>query len=240
MQVGRWRALLIVYRELNVRLRHRRWFARQYRHVATKHEIADATESFRAFPRLAAELSSGAAEVTTEIVVIDSPLRSLTADGDCYWPSPDDTRREVDELSPAGSHDSIFIFWPQSDSAEGTSIACRGWGLGMGASDWSNGATYAVIGNAPTWMWQREAPGEVWLHEWLHGVCAHFASRGYPMPERDADGAEVHGYVRSSTKGWTSYYRDLMTGSVSENGRLVGIPLVAWGAAAEQQSRLSA
>ena len=98
----------------------------------------------------------------------------------------------------------------------------------MGASDWSNGATYAVVGNAPTWMWKREAPGEVWLHEWLHGVCHYYASKGHPMPERDADGAEIHGYQRSPTEGWTQYYRDLMSGNVLENGRFVGIPPKAW------------
>jgi hypothetical protein len=127
-----------------------------------------------------------------------------------------------------GSYDSIFVFWPQNDSIAGTSISCRGWGLGMGASDWSNGATYAVVANAPSSAWRREAPGEVWLHEWLHGVCPHFASKGHPMPSGEADGAELHGYVRSPLKGWTEYYRELMTGNVLENGQRLGIPLTAW------------
>ena len=48
------------------------------------------------------------------------------------------------------------------------------------------------------------------------------------MPERDADGAELHGYVRSPKRGWTQYYRDLMTGKVSENDGHLGIPLAAW------------
>lgn len=98
----------------------------------------------------------------------------------------------------------------------------------MGASEWSNGATYAVVANAPAQAWRGEAPGEVWLHEWLHGVCHHFASRGHVMPARDADGAEVHGYARSKAEGWTDYYRDLMSGNVVEDGRKLGIPLAAW------------
>ena len=73
-----------------------------------------------------------------------------------------------------------------------------------------------------------EARGEVWLHEWLHGVCAHFAQRGHVMPERDADGGELHGYVRSPTAGWTDYYRDLMSGKVLEGGKRLGIPGDAW------------
>jgi hypothetical protein len=99
----------------------------------------------------------------------------------------------------------------------------------MGVSDWTNGATYAVVANAPTTSWTREAPGEVWLHEWLHSVCDHFARRGHAMPARDADGAELHGYVRSAEMGWTDYYRDLMSGRVQEDGRAVGIPVAAWG-----------
>jgi len=48
------------------------------------------------------------------------------------------------------------------------------------------------------------------------------------MPKRDADGGELHGYVRSSTAGWTDYYRDLMRGNVSEQGKRLGIPADAW------------
>lgn len=227
--VSVWRALLIVYRELDVRLRQGSWRRRRFRHVATDEQVRDATESFRAFPGLVARLTSGATRIDHNIVEIDAPLKSLTGEGgDCFWPSPDDTRRQLDELAPAGAYESIFVFWPQSDPRTRTSIRCRGWGLGMAASDWSNGATYATVANAPSWVWQREAPGEVWLHEWLHGVCHHFANQGHTMPIPDADGAEVHGYTRSQDAGWTDYYHDLMTGNVLENGKLVGIPRDAW------------
>jgi hypothetical protein len=223
--VAVWNALLIVYCELNVRLRYGRWRRRPFRHVATRPEIIYAVESFRAFPQLVAELTAGATQVEHRIVEVDAALRSLTKErGPFFWPSPDDTRRELDKFAPAGSYKSIFIFWPQNDSQKRTAIPCRGWGLGMAASDWSNRATYAVVANAPSWVWHHEAAGEVWLHEWLHGVCHHFAEQGHTMPTPDADGAEVHGYKRSQAVGWTGYYRDLLTGNVMENGKLVGIP----------------
>ncbi len=57
-----------------------------------------------------------------------------------------------------------------------------------------------------------ETRREVWLHEWLHGVCAHFRELGYPLPDGDADGGDRHGYVQSPETGWTNFYRDLMTG----------------------------
>ena len=44
----------------------------------------------------------------------------------------------------------------------------------------------------------------------------------------DADGGELHGYVRSPTAGWTDYYRDLMGGNVLEGGKRLGIPGDAW------------
>lgn len=225
-----WRALLIVYAELDVRLPRGRWRKQRFHHRASDTEIDDATESFRAFPKLVADLTGGAAAVVPEIAQSESALGSLSAEENIgYWPTPDDTRRELDRLAPAGSYDSLFVFWPHQDAKRGSTILCRAWGLGMGASEWSNGATYAAVANAPSSAWRGEAPGEVWLHEWLHGVCHHFALRGHPMPARDADGAEVHGYSRSPTLGWTDYYRDLMTGNVSEDGKKLGIPLAGWG-----------
>jgi hypothetical protein len=224
-----WRALLIVYSELDVRLPAGRRRKRRFHHVATEEERADATKSFRAFPDLAADLTSGGARVEARIVQSEFPLRSLSENGkSCYWPSPDDTRRELDQFAPAGAFGSLFVFWPQNDFAAGSTIASGGWGLGMGAGDWSHRATYAVVGNAPSHAWQQERPGEVWLHEWLHGVCHHFASQGHVMPARDADGGDVHGYVRSPEEGWTEYYRDLMSGNVEEKGARLGIPLAAW------------
>jgi hypothetical protein len=227
--MSQWRTLLIVCRELDVRLPQGNGRKQRFHHHATESEIAEATASFLAFPGLAAELSSGHAKVIASVTESPLPLRTLTSMGAGYfWPSPDDVRASLDKLAPSGSFDSIFVFWPGTDAATGVKIPCRGWGLGMGASDWSNGATYAVVSNAPSWMWQREASGEVWLHEWLHGVCEHFRNKGHVMPERDADGAEVHGYARSDSEGWSAYYRDLMSGNVLEGDARRGIPSSAW------------
>jgi hypothetical protein len=224
-----WKALLLIYRELKLPIsgRGRR---RRFHHRASEQSINDAIESFAGFPDLVQSLTSGVATIRCATKEIARPLTSLTQrEENEFWPSPDDTRIELDEFAPVGHYDSIFVFWPQHDLEGGTSVPGSAWGLGMGASDWTNSATYAAVSNAPGAAWRNEARGEVWLHEWLHGVCQHFARLGYAMPERDADGAELHGYERSSTMGWTSYYRDLMTGMVAEHGKFLGIPLVAWG-----------
>ena len=215
-----WRALLLIYRELDVKLARVR-----FRHTLTRQEIGDALESFRGFPKLVDELTSGTGSVSSEIAEIKKPLTSLSRrQKNEWWPSPADTRREIDSFAPPGRFDSIFVFWPQHDFGRDTSVPSHAWGLGMAASDWSNGATYAAIANAPSANWKNEARGEVWLHEWLHGVCHHFGQLGHIMPERDADGAEMHGYVRSPTRGWTEYYRDLMNADVLEDGKRLGIP----------------
>ena len=235
-----WKTLLLVYRELDVRLlvgrgsvepRRLRSSKAQthFHHVAAERELADAIDSFRGFPQLVRELTSGAAGIEYEIVHLDHALTSLTRESSSrFWPSPDDIRSDLDALTPPGKHDSIFVFWPQRNLKNGTAVPCDAWGLAMGASEWTNGATYAAIANAPSSAWENEARGEVWLHEWLHGVCAHFAQRGHVMPERDADGGELHGYVRSPTAGWTDYYRDLMNGNVLKAGKRFGIPTDAW------------
>jgi hypothetical protein len=230
-----WRSLLLVYRELDVRLLVGRDSVeptktrKRFHHIVSEDELNDALDSFAGFPQLVFDLTNGAAEIKPEIIRIDHALRSLTCESESrFWPSPEDIRSDLDAFAPRGKYDSIFVFWPQRNLKNGTAVPCDAWGLAMGASESSNGATYAAIANAPSSAWQNEARGEVWLHEWLHGVCAHFAQRGHVMPERDADGGELHGYARSPTVGWTDYYRDLMNGNVLEGGERLGIPAKAW------------
>lgn len=224
-----WHALLLIYPYLDVRLPVGWFRQRTFQHQLSPLDIQDALNSFQQFPHLARECSHGEVTLTTTIASIERPLSSLTAMGKrIYWPSPDDVRQELDDFVTPGRFDSVFVFWPQNDWLTGVTIPSGGWGLGMGASDWSNGATYATVANAPTEAWQRPMVGEVWLHEWLHGVCHHFAEQGYVMPDGDADGGARHGYVQAETTGWTAYYRDLMCGKVISNGQETGIPSAAW------------
>jgi hypothetical protein len=220
---------LFVYRELDVKLRTGGWWRRRFHHRASEQELEDGMESFRGLPALVEDLTSGAAGMEFRIVEVERPLTSLTQETPVrFWPSPRDTRPELEEFAPAGACDAIFVLWPQRDFASGSAVPCDARGLGMGASRSTHGATYAAVATAPSAAWQGEARGEVWLHEWLHGVCAYFEARGYRMPERNADGAELHGYTRSPTCGWTDYYRDLMTGRVRDGDAMTGIPLAAW------------
>lgn len=219
-----WRTLLVVYDRLDVRLPGGR-----FNHVLPPESVDEGVESFERFPALAAELSDGEARVQHEVIRAGRALSSLTEMApDLYWPSPSDTRRELDRWGPAGRYDSIFAFWPLFDPIRGSTVPSGGWGLALGISEWSNGATYATVGSAQPEVWAVPVSGEVWLHEWLHGVCDLYARRGYLMPPGDADGAERAGYRRDPAEGWCAYYRHLMTGRVALDGGLAGIPPEAW------------
>jgi hypothetical protein len=228
-QMTIWRSLLLIYPAIDVQFRDQSESGQRFIHVLTDTEVSDGVDSFQHFPSLVEELTSHRATVRYEIHRVERCLTSLThmSEG-MYWPSPTDTREEIDRLAAPGSYDSIFILWPQRNLKDGTSVRSAGWGLGLAASRWSNNATYATIANTESWRWQIPVVGEVWLHEWLHGVCAYFAGRGCPMPDGDADGGARHGYAQSRVSGWTEYYRDLMTGNVLDEGRVKGIPLEAW------------
>lgn len=216
-----WRALLLVYRSIEL--------AGAFRHTLSDAEVAAGVESFARFPALASALSGGEVGVTFEVAHVERPLVTLTSMGDdMRWPSPDDTRPDLAMLAPAGAFDSLFVLWAQRDLATGAEVRTGGWGLAIRATEWSHGATYATVANTSEAVWSRPVVGEVWLHEWLHGVCDHFARRGFEMPPGDADGGGRAGYEQTSSEGWTAYYRDLMTGRVRFEDRLVGIPPEAW------------
>jgi hypothetical protein len=217
-----WNSLLLVYSRIDVALPGSS--AERFRHKLSDTEVEDAIWSFEQFPRLAEELSSGQLGVQYCIQHIDRPLDSLSRlEQGTYWPSPDDTREEIDQFARPGRYASIFVLWPQRNLTNGACVQSGGWGLAIKASSWSNAATYAAVANAESWRWRIPVAGEIWLHEWLHGVCAHFAERGYPMPDGDADGGARHGYSQSPVSGWTDYYRDLMTGNVIDGGKRTGI-----------------
>jgi hypothetical protein len=218
--------MLLIYRGIDFLAESQKT---RFMHALSDAEIEDAIESFQHFPELVTELTNRLVLIESEIVFAERILATLTANGPGqYWPSPDDTRPELDPLAQPYRYDSVFILWPQSNLITGSSIPSAGWGLAIAAGPWSNWATYATVANARSVTWRVPRLGEVWLHEWLHGVCAFFAGRGFPMPTGDADGGSRHGYKQSPVSGWTEYYRDLMTGNVLEDGRRLGIPLQAW------------
>lgn len=222
-----WKALLLVYKNIDVDYTDSDGVSRHLTYTMPQTEIADGVFSFRRHAMLAHEYSNKESFVQYDIVYVDRPLTSLTSLGaNLWWPSPTDTRPELDAYVPQ-NYDSVLVLWPQTNFATGQQIPSY-WGLGMQPTSWANGATYATVANAESWVWYVPTIGEVWLHEWLHGVSPFYADKGFPMPAGDADGGGSHGYIWSPITGWMDYYRDLMTGNVLEGGQLTGLTAVAW------------
>src|SRR5215470_3235961 len=122
-----WRALLLVYRSIDL--------PGDFRHRLSDSEVAAGVASFARFPGLATELSGGEVGVSYEVVHVERPLSSLTAMGEgMRWPSPNDTRPDLDQLAPPGTRDSLFALWPQRDLATGADVATGGWGLAIRAT----------------------------------------------------------------------------------------------------------
>ena len=222
-----WRVLCLAFGDIDVEFPNEHGGLRPFKYSMRPEETAKALWSFRQFPPLAKECSRGMARISYHIEPIERPLTSLTPAGcAASWPSPADVRPEL--LRYARAYDSVFVLWPQNDIATGVQIPSPGWGLAIGPGHIPGGATYCTIANAPDYCWDVPLAGEVWLHEWLHGVCDFYESKGFRMPEHNADGGGSHGYSQSPATGWGCYYRDLMTGRVAENGRMTGITPEAW------------
>ena len=227
--VSTWKTLLLIYDRVDVIFVNGEQQRIRFENTLSEEEVRDGIESFRHFPGLVATLTSGAAKIEYDVVHAKQPLTTVSQIREKeFWPSPNDTRRELGQIVPSEACHSILVYWPQHNFQTRPSVPSQAWGWGMGPAGWSFDATYATVANAAAWRWQTPMAGEVWLHEWLHGACAYFAARGHRMPERDADGGGLHGYVQSPTSGWTDYYRDLMTCNVSEGDKLLGISLDAW------------
>jgi hypothetical protein len=222
-----WRILCLVFDRIDAGYRDCSGKVQRFSFSLPPEGIQKAEWSLSHLPLLARECSCGLVEISYDVRHMSRPLTSLTAmGGPNYWPSPSDVRPELKKYAP--SYDSVFVFWPQNDLARGCQVPSGGWGLAIGPGHVPGGATYCSIANAPSYCWEVPRAGEVWLHEWLHGICDFYESKGFPMPLHNADGGGSHGYTQSPVTGWCRYYRDLMTGRVPEDGRMTGITPEAW------------
>jgi len=164
------------------------------------------------------QYSDQTAELEAHIVISTRTLTSISEVGGpySYWPGPADTMPEIDQYAPPGTYDSVIIFWQASDPVTGQSIPSGGWGWGGWMGPYN--MTYATVFNL-SWIWPIDAcEGEVFLHEWLHGVTGFYMSLGFPFPFEDLHGAEEAGYTTDENGCWKPWLRDYMRGLVYENG----------------------
>lgn len=221
-----WKMLVLVYRHTDVDYVD---LDGQRKHLTATMPAEDArlmVESFRHLTHrgVVYDYSGQVGELEAEVVYVNRPLTTLTPIGDGYWPAPDDTRPEVNAYAPPGAYDSVLILWQASHPTTDQSIPSPGWGLGM----WAYDITYATVFNLG-WIWPSGAcDGEVFLHEWLHGVTGFYMSLDFPFPLVDLHGAGRKGYTTDEEGCWRSWLRDYMSGLVYEDGRRTGLTPEAW------------
>lgn len=228
-----WKLLVIVYRDIDVDYVD---VGGEMKHLAATMPLADEVamiQSFRNLPHRGKVYgySDQTAELEAHIEYSPRPLTTLSElDTYSYWPSPVDTRTELDQFAPPGMYDSVIIFWQASDPDSDQSIPSMGWGLGYWPGwGFANDMTYASVFNL-SWAWQADfCEGDVFLHEWLHGVTGFYMLHlGYPFPVEDLHGAEEAGYAIDPNGCWETWLRDYMRGLVYENGERTALVPETW------------
>src|ERR1700730_3254875 len=111
-----WKSLLFIHTAIDVRIRNQSGEPHRFVHELTDAEVLNGVRSFQKFPVLVERLTSCRTSVSYEINAARRPLTSLTRmHEDMYWPSPDDTREEIERFASRGFYDSLFILWPQQN-----------------------------------------------------------------------------------------------------------------------------
>jgi len=231
-----WKVLVLIYPNINTNYVD---LDGHTKHLTASMPIQDLINMKTAFlnlphRRIVYSYSAQTAEIEANVVTVNRSLTSLEKIYNGYWPSPAITRQEMNIYAPKGKYDSVIIFWQASHPTTGQSIPDGGgWGWGYWPGEtYANGMTYASIYNL-SWVWttsNQACHGEVFLHEWLHGVTGFYMSKGVPFNVQDLHGAEEAGYSWDYNDGcWDSWLKVYMRGLVYEAGkRKALVPQLTW------------
>jgi len=216
--------LLLIYPETSIEYVEE-GFLKRFHGSMSDRLVLTIISAFKNFAEnLVRDGSGGLVTSTYNIIIAEHPMTTISNYNDgYYWLSPDDVMTDLAKYASEGRYDSVFVIWYNGPVK-------TFWGLG-GVFINDGGTIFSSIASGEeSWWTGPESSGQVFLHEWLHGVARFFQELGYIMPEGDADGAENYGYVWTPEEGWMAYYRDLMQGKVwdSKLSRFVGIPSEAW------------
>lgn len=225
-----WKMLILVYRHTDTDYTDIDGTARHLTATMPVQDAENMVQSFLNQPHRGNiyDFSDHLAEAEANVIYVNRALTDLEPIGTGYWPSPDVTRIELDQYAPPGLYDSVIVFWQASHPTTGQSIPSYGWGLGYWPFDYANGMTYAAVFNI-SWIWQNDTcDGEVFLHEWLHGVTGFYSWLGFSFPYDDLHGAEEAGYTPDANGCWEPWLRDYMRGLVYENGQRTALVPETW------------
>lgn len=216
--------LLLIYPESSVEYIENGFVKRFYGRMSES-LVLKIVSAFKYFAEnLVRDGSGGIVMSTYNIIVVDHPVTAISSyDSGYYWLSPENVETDLAKYASEGRYDSVFVVWYSGPIK-------TYWGVGGLLINDGGTIFSSIVSGEESWWIEPESSGQVFLHEWLHGVARFFQGLGYIMPEGDADGAERYGYVWTPEEGWMAYYRDLMQGRIWDPrlSRFVGIPLEAW------------
>ncbi len=226
-----WKMLILVYRNIDTDYTD---IDGQAKHLTATMPLNDAenmVENFQILPHrnMVYDYSAHLGEMEAYVQYVDRALTDLEPIGNGYWPSPTTTAPELDQYAPPGKYDSVIVFWQASNPDTGQSIPVNGWGLGYWPYDYANNMTYATVFNI-SWVWSDTDPcrGEVFLHEWLHGLTDFYHWLGFPFPVDGVHGADEAGYTADQNGCWKDWYKDYMQGLVLEDGQYKALVPDTW------------
>lgn len=225
-----WSVLVLVYRQTNFDVFDASAVSHHVQAIMSAENEALMVGAVTQSVGLANDWSSGLASQTETVVYPPTPVAHLTALGDgAYWLAPADIAADLATYAAPQTYDSIVVIWQPWDDED--YVPSWGWGLSLSAGPASNEAAYATVTVPPRddswWVTSMPHPGELYLHEWLHGVIDYNVAHGASIP--DLHGSGTYGYVDEGGT-WMRWYSDFMRQHVRDpaTAAYVGISYLVW------------
>jgi hypothetical protein len=217
-----WKVLLLIYRNTDAPYGSQRATVSM-----TANQVAMLQNAAQNYISIVNLWSASLGKLAVSVQVVNRPLATVTSVfNDYYWLTPDDVAPELTAAFGETNYDSIIAMWHSGP------IPTNYWGLAyVGPTEWNgHPITWSTVLMLDDWLWQGSTPGEVILHEWLHGVEGLYRNYGYVVPE--LHGAGDHGYTEDPGGGWRTWYTDFMQGHVIKGGETRGISPAVWASGA--------
>lgn len=218
----RWDILVLIYPNLDATYQDNHWQS-----TMTEPRVAKLQQAAQNYQALISAWSSRAVSANVTIKRIDRPITAVRPNGDnSYWVTQDDIAADLEAEFATANYDSVMVLW------NGNPVPTTYWGLAwVGAINFrGRSITYGTVVYLEDWLWQGTYPGEVIIHEWLHGVEGFYRRFGYKVPELHS--SEAHGYKADANGAWGRWYSDFMQGKVLENNgqETHGVSKAVWSA----------
>ena len=202
---------------------------KNYKISMTKEDKELVKDNLNSFKNTMKDFSQGKMTVTTNIIDIKEPLKTLSyTDQDWYYIDPNDVYNLIDKYVQSDKYDHIFIATRMGDKSLDVEIPVKDW-IGLG------GMRYRDIGFSnirmpsdmkTTVMYKYNTrynvfPEEVFVHEFLHTLERNLKEYDVKFPELHNN--EAFGYEDEGTSSIKVWYRDYMRQTVKGQNGYTGL-----------------